>query len=210
MYTAKLYRIEDPEEIKRFLYENGFATVVTSEHNRITATHIPLELVVGDDGKWLLQGHFSRANEQWKQITPNKEILAIFLGPHTYISPRWYNHVNVPTWNYMAVHCYGTGRILEKDELRNALRGLVEHYEGAGKESTGYAVDTLPPDYLQVEMKAIVGFEMLVTRVEASYKLSQNRDAENYDNVVKELEKRNDPASTSIAEEMKRNRPRRF
>jgi transcriptional regulator len=96
MYIPKQYEIHDAREIERIIRNYGFATVISCHDGAPMATHLPLELA-GDRGQYKLLGHFARANHHWKAITPETEILAIFHGPHAYISPRWHDHVNVPT-----------------------------------------------------------------------------------------------------------------
>ena len=104
-------------------------------------------------------------------------------GPHTYISPTWYNHVNVPTWNYQAVHVYGSPRIVtDHAEMYSLLKKLIERHEVESQ----YKLETLPQDFVEKEMKGIVAFQIEVTRIEANYKLSQNRDRSEERRVGKE------------------------
>src|SRR6266498_2393897 len=116
MYIPKLYREEDKEKILEFLRQNNFPALVTYDGEKPIATHLPVEVIEGKDGALTIFGHMSRANPQGKSFG-EQEVLLIFQGAHTYISPRWYDHVNVPTWNYMMVHVYGKPRLLEGDEL---------------------------------------------------------------------------------------------
>lgn len=200
MYVPKRYELTDAAVIDQLIRENPFATLVSDASGVPTATHLPLQLF-SDRGRRTLQGHFARANNHWRSITPQIEVLAIFTGPHTYISPRWYGHVNVPTWNYIAIHCYGKMRLLEPDELRAALHELVSFHEGSGSE---YCVETLPHDFLNAQMSAIVGFEIAVDRVEAAAKLSQNRNQQDFRNVIAELRARGDASSLAVAEAMEK------
>jgi len=128
-------------------------------------------------------------------------VLAIFSGPHTYISSSWYDHENVPTWNYVAVHIYGTLRVISDEELRASLKQLVDKYE---KDSEKPArMENLSDKYLKHELMGIVGFEIAITRMEATNKLSQNRDAVNHQAIIQQLEKRGDAASLEVAGLMK-------
>ena len=205
MYTPKLYREEDRAKILEFLRQNEFATLVTYDGEKLTASHLLME-VLGDVERLFVIGHMSRANPQWKTFEKNDEALVIFQGPHTYISPTWYNHVNVPTWNYQAVHIYGKPRIVEnRDEAYQLLNKLVDRHE-AGSH---YKLETLPPDFVEKEIKGIVAFQIEVTRIEANYKLSQNRSDEDHQNIIAQLEKREDEMSHGVAEAMKRQRPSR-
>lgn len=203
MYIPKHFKEEDKNEIEKLIREFGFATLVSIEDNLPWATHIPLELVTDESGNWVLHGHVSRANPQWKNFEAANDVLAIFMGPHTYVSPSWYNHRNVPTWNYKAVHVYGKARLVEGEELENMLRNLMKRYETAHAEKPqGY--DEIPVHTLEKDLRGVVGFEIKVERVEATSKLSQNRDAESYQNVMDELKKSDAYDSKRIADEMQK------
>ena len=197
MYIPKLYREEDREEILAFLKQNNFPALVSFDGEKPVATHAPVEVVEDESGQLTFYGHISRANTQWKTFG-EQEILLIFQGAHTYISPRWYNHVNVPTWNYMIVHVYGKVRGVEGDQLYQLLSRLVQNHE----VSTGYRLEGLPQDFVNKEIKAVYGFAVDAKRVEASYKLSQNRNNEDHENIVRELGKRGDEYSQKIAKSM--------
>jgi transcriptional regulator len=202
MYISKLYREEDRGQILEFLKQNEFATLVTYDGEKPTASHLLME-VMEDGERLFVNGHMSRANPLWKMFEKNPEVLVIFQGPHTYISPTWYNHVNVPTWNYQAVHVYGSPRIISaRDEYYDLLSRLVVRHEG----ETKYRLETLPQDFVEKEMKGIVAFQIEVTRIEANYKLSQNREDEDYHNIVSHLEEREDEMSHGVAEAMKEKR----
>lgn len=199
MYTAKLNRNENTEELLNFIQANGFAILVSTVEGRPWATHIPLLL---SRDKKTLQGHIAKGNKQWKEWTADAEVLAIFQGPHTYISSSWYDHENVSTWNYIAVHAYGKLRIQTEEELLNSLRELTDKYEMQSEKPV--SVDRMNPDYVKKQMLGIVGFEIEISKIEATYKLSQNRDAKNHDSIIAELKKRGDHGSTSIAAEMQK------
>ena len=200
MYISKLYREEDRERILKFLQQNEFATLVAYDGEKPTASHLLME-VVEDGERLFVNGHMSKANPLWKTFEKNPEVLVIFQGPHTYISPTWYNHVNVPTWNYQAVHVYGNPRIVTgHDEAYDLLKKLIERHES----SSSYRLETLPQDFVEKEMKGIVAFQIGVTRIEANYKLSQNRSDVDYHNIVSKLEEREDEMSHGVAEAMKR------
>jgi len=205
MYISKLYREEDRGKILEFLRQNEFATVVAYDGEKPTASHLLMEVM--EDGEQLfVNGHMSKANPLWKTFEKNPEVLVIFQGPHTYISPTWYNHVNVPTWNYQAVHVYGSPRIVtDYDVVYQLLSRLVARNEG----EASYRLETLPQDFVEKEMKGIVAFQIEVTRIEANYKLSQNRDDQDYHNIVARLDERQDEMSHGVAEAMKAKRPTR-
>ncbi len=205
MYTPKLYREEERAKIIKFLKQNEFAILVTYDGEKPTASHLLVE-IFEEGEKLFINGHMSRANPLWKTFEKNAEVLTIFHGPHTYISPTWYNHVNVPTWNYQAVHVYGKLRIVEDyDEAYQILKRLTDRHETASH----YKLETLPQDFVAKEIKGIVAFQIEVTKIEANYKLSQNRNDEDYQNIVERLEEREDEMSHGVAEAMKSNRQTR-
>lgn len=201
MYIPKLYREENREKIIEFLRQNNFPALVSYDGEKLTATHLPVEIIESEEGALTVLGHMSRANPQWKSFG-EQEVLLIFQGAHTYISPRWYNHVNVPTWNYMMVHVYGRVRAVEGEELHSLLSQLVRSHEAG----TSYRLENLPEEFVQKEMKGVFGFALEVTRIDAGYKLSQNRNDEDHENIVHELEGQGDENSLGIAKEMKNTR----
>jgi len=203
MYISNLYREEDREKILEFLRQNEFATLVTYDGEKPTASHLLME--VEDEGGYLfVNGHMSKANPLWKTFEKNPEVLVIFQGPHTYISPTWYNHVNVPTWNYQTIHLYGKPRIVtDHKEYKSMLSRLVARHEG----ETSYRLEGLESDFVVDHMRGTVGFQVAVTRVEANYKLSQNRDEEDYRNIIHELHGRGDEMSRQVAAAMEKQRP---
>ena len=204
MYTPKLYREDDRTRILEFLQQNDFATVLAHDGERPVASHLLVEVIETSEG-WFINSHMSRANPLWKMFERNSEILVIFQGPHTYISPTWYNHINVPTWNYQAVHLYGRPRLVtDREETYQLLKRLTDRYE----KSDRYRMETLPPDFVEKEMKGVMAFQVEVTQIQANYKLSQNRDDEDYWNIVANLDKREDELSHGVAEAMRRQRPR--
>jgi len=201
MYISKLYREEDRAKILEFLRQNEFATLVIYDGEKPTASHLLME-VVDEDEKLLVNGHMSKANPLWKSFDPKNEVLVIFQGPHTYISPTWYKHVNVPTWNYQAVHMYGTPRIVIGDEYYAMLSRLIARHEGG----TNYRMEGLPQDFVEKQINGTVGFQITVTRIEANYKLSQNREDEDYHNIISHLNERQDEMSHAVANAMEKQR----
>ena len=203
MYIPKLYREEDRAKILEFIRQNDFAVLATYDGEKPVASHLLMEIV--EEGEMLfINGHMSRANPHWKTFEKNPEVLIIFHGAHTYISPTWYNHVNVPTWNYQSVHVYGRPRIItEYDEAYDVLRRLVNRYE----TGSHYKMETLPQDFVEKEIRGIVAFKVGVTRIEANYKLSQNRKDEDHANIITQLEERPDDLSHRVAEAMRQQRP---
>jgi transcriptional regulator len=200
MYTPKHFVNNNTDELKDFIRENGFGILVNVVEGKPTATHIPLAL--SDNGTKLF-GHMARANKQGKSFEADEEVLAIFSGPHAYISSSWYDHENVPTWNYIAIHVYGKIKIIEGEALYQSLKHLVDKYEKHSEKPV--SIETMSPEYVKRSMQGIIGIEITISNIEASYKLSQNRDQKNYQNIIHELEKRKDHQSDQVAFMMKRN-----
>jgi len=203
MYIPKYYEEKDWSEIEQLIKEFGFATLISILNHEPIAAHIPLELSKNEAEEWILSGHVSRANQIWKSFEPGKDVLAIFMGPHTYVSPTWYNHKNVPTWNYKAVHVYGKIRVLEGEELKNGLRNMMARYENLHAEHP-MKMEDIPHQLLEKDFNGLVAFQIKIERIEAASKLSQNRDAESYKGVIDHLKKSEAYDSKRIAEEMEK------
>ena len=201
MYTPEIYKNENQEEIKKFLQENSFGILINITNEKLCATHIPLELETTVAGNDILYGHISIENPQAQGLRNNDEVLAVFSGPHSYISSSWYDHENVPTWNYIAVHVYGKIKIIEGDGVIESLRKLVDKYE---KDSENpIRVEDLSKKTM-MQSRGIVACEIIITEIQATKKLSQNRDNKNYQNIISELEKITSNQSIAVANEMKK------
>ncbi len=174
MYIPNPFRIENNDDLHAFIRENSFAALVTMEANGAPfATHLPflLDAAAGETG--MLRAHMARANPQWQHFQAGREALVVFQGPHAYISPSWYAaQPAVPTWNYAAVHAYGTPRLLDASGLKSLLYAMVALYEGVGEESWQFEMG---PEYVEQMMRGIVGFEIPIARLEGKLKMSQNR-----------------------------------
>ena len=203
MYIPTLYKNENQAEIENFIHQNGFGILVNQTDGKLWATHIPLVLETNKSGKQILVGHVSKLNPQGSSFQNNNDVLAIFSGAHSYISSSWYDHENVPTWNYLAVHVYGKVTILNHEEAVNSLKNLVDKYET--KSEKPVRIEDLSEKTMR-EARGIIAFTIEITSIEAVKKLSQNRDDKNYENIVAELEKTNENQSIIIANEMKKNR----
>ncbi|PFB25912.1 transcriptional regulator [Bacillus cereus] len=198
MYIPKYFAIQDEEMKYEIIEQNSFATLFSQHNGEPYATHLPLLL---NRETLTLHGHFARPNEQWKD-SGNQHVLAIFQGPHSYISPSWYETNNaVPTWNYVAVHVYGELEIVEDEqELLNSLQDLVHKYEDP--QST-YSLNEVDSNYMAGLSKGIVGFKIKISKIEGKAKLSQNHSVARRKLVVEELEKVGSEGSRGIAELMK-------
>ncbi len=203
MYVPKYYKVSDLEQIKEFIQHNSFATIVSIRKGKPIAAHIPV-LLKKIENDYYLTGHLAYGNPLWKTFEEVQDILVIFNGPHAYISSSWYEHENVPTWNYQAVHVYGKASLIEGIALEQDLTSLLEKYESFRENPVLW--DKLSPELLQQEMKGIKGFKIKVEEVQAAYKLSQNRNASDYANIIKELYKEENPHADAVAEAMKKNR----
>lgn len=203
MYIPELYKNENREEIEHFIHQNGFAILVNQTQGKLWATHTPLLLETDANGKLILVGHISKANPQASSFNDNEEVLAIFSGAHAYISSSWYDHENVPTWNYLAVHVYGKVRVYNQEEGLHFLKKLVDKYEAQSENPI--RVENLSEKTMR-EAHGIVAFEIEITNIEAQKKLSQNRDDKNYKKIIEELEKSKENQAIAIAEAMKNNR----
>jgi transcriptional regulator len=199
MYTPEIYKNEDPESIRVFLKENSFGILINQTNGKLCATHIPIELEVNADGKEILQGHISKLNPQAEGFAENDQVLAIFSGPHAYISSSWYDHENVPTWNYIAVHVYGRIKIVDEAATIEQLKKLVDKYEASSANPV--RVEDLSAKTMR-EARGIFGFEIEIDEIQATKKLSQNRDDHNYKNIISELEKTENPQAIAVADEM--------
>lgn len=159
----------------------AFGTLLTHAHDAFTVTHLPFELDAQPSPFGTLIGHVARSNPQWREIGEGISALAILHGPHAYVSPSWYpgrreDPRQVPTWDYLAVHAHGMLRTFaDPDRLYALLKRLTERNESTRAEP--WHITDAPADYVQEQMRFIVGLELRIDKLEGRYKLSQNRDA---------------------------------
>lgn len=203
MYVPSSFRMDDPAELRAFMRRHSFATLVTQGRGGMVASHLPLLLDPDAGPRGRLLGHMARANPQWRDV--DGEALAVFSGPHAYISPTWYETPGtVPTWNYAAVHAYGPLRLVEdRDALRDILRRTVATYERPMPAPWTY--DEADPDIDRM-LGAVVGFEVEIARIEGKAKLNQNHPEERRRKVIRALEARTDDDSRAIARLMTESR----
>ncbi|MEC1621649.1 FMN-binding negative transcriptional regulator [Bacillus mojavensis] len=201
MYIPKYYKVTNVDDIWDFVQNNSFGTIVTTAQGKPIATHLPLQLMKEGD-TYYITGHIAYGNPQWRTFEACEEVLVMFQGPHAYISSSWYEKENVPTWNYQAVHVYGTASILNEEELKHDLTMLLQKYEKHRKNPVLW--DKLSPQLLESQLKGIVGFKMKVGEIQASYKLSQNRNEEDYMNIIDQLRNEGDSNSKQMAELMEK------
>jgi transcriptional regulator len=189
-----------------FIRQQSFATLVTLGSDGLIASHLPMLLDAAPAPFGTLRCHVARANTQWRDPKAEVPALVIFGGPQAYVSPGWYATKQetgkvVPTWNYAVVHAYGTLRIFEDaDSLRALVRALTDRHE-AGRTQP-WSIDDAPAEFIDRQLKGIVGIEMPISRLEGKWKLSQNRPAEDRAGVIGGLRELSDDGSAAIAELM--------
>lgn len=204
MYIPKHFEGDEPIG-REIMQAHSWALLMTAGEDGVPiATH--LSLLWQDDGTehGSLIGHMARANGHWKLFARAADSLALFWGPHAYVSPTWYTPgVKVPTWNYVTVHAYGRPQIVEDTKAAlDVLAALAAVYEGTSEESWG--LRRLPPGNAEVQTRGIVAFHMPLSRVETKIKLSQNRDLEDRQRVIAKLEASDNQDAQATAEWMKR------
>ena len=199
MYSPKYFKLEDEHMIDEIIEQHSFATLISYQNEEPVATHLPLVL---DREQGCLYGHFAKPNYQWKTYE-NQTFLAIFHGPHSYISSSWYEtETAVPTWNYVTVHVYGKMELMEDSmEISKALTNLVEKYEAPNSR---YSLENVDATYIEQLSKGIVPFKMHITKIEAKAKLSQNHPPERKQRVIEQLEKSTRQEDHEVAAWMKR------
>ena len=202
MHSPSQFRIKDHKILIQFIKENAFASLITSANPFPLASQIPIE-VVDESDVLFLYGHVSAANPQaeiFKQ--ENVASLAIFNAGHSYVSSSWYEQENVSTWNYRSVQVKGFINPLLDEDLRSHLIRMQAKYEK--EQANPRTVETMSKEYFEKQVKGVRGFSMKISSVEGSWKLSQNRNEKDFQNIIVELEKQNDPNATEIACEMKK------
>jgi transcriptional regulator len=195
VYIPEFNRIEDRDTSLAFLRANPFAVLVSSLDGLPFATHVPLA-VRERSGQIVLRGHVAKANPHWKSFGQEQESLVIFQGPHAYISPALYEiPESVPTWNYAAVHVYGRVSVVDEKQSREILEELI------GEFDSSYAAQwaSLSEEYRSRMLRHIVAFEMLASRLETKFKLSQNRTRREQANIVRALANSGDSAVAGVA-----------
>ena len=198
MYIPPAFRVEDASQLAAFIQRHSFATLITHDGAAPFASHLPMLYRPEAGAHGTLLSHMARANPQWQHFTSGTEALVVFHGPHSYISPSWYQTgPAVPTWNYAAVHAYGIPVVFsEHERVVSLLRELVSTYESAFERPWP---GDLPDDYRDKLMKGIVAFEIPVTRLEGKFKLGQNRPGADLQRVFEVLSRSDDADSRAVA-----------
>lgn len=182
MYIPRANQEERIPVMQELIEDQPFASLITMGASGLFASHIPM--VLERDGAspghlGCLKGHLSRANQHWREFTPTIQALAIFSGPHHYITPSWYEEKqetgrDVPTWNYVVVHAYGYLKVIEDGDWMMAhLERLTTIHEAASP--VPWKLGDAPAGYIASMVKGIVGIELVIERLEGKWKVSQNR-----------------------------------
>jgi transcriptional regulator len=198
MYIPSTFEVTDKEVLYKFMENHSFAVLFSQWNNVPTASHLPLLL---DRTENCLYGHMAKANPQWQDI--QNEVLVVFNGPHTYISPSWYEtNQAVPTWNYTALHVTGEFSLIENPhELLQILEQTTYVFESSIMQP--WEMSNLDPKLLDHLSEGIIGFKIAISKIEGKWKLSQNHSKERRQQVIHALEEKSDDDSKQIAKMMR-------
>jgi transcriptional regulator len=211
-YVPPHFEESDVARLHAAMREFPFGTVVLNGPDGLVASHVPIliEPEWGEFGRLLF--HFARPNPQWRLVRPETEALAIFLGPHTYVSPSWYATKRetgkvVPTWNYVAIHAYGPLEVFEDPEsLRDLVTRLTAAHEANLPEP--WKPSDAPDDFIATQLRGIVGLRMPIARLYGKWKMSQNRPAADRDGAIDALTASERPDDRATADVMREVRDR--
>ena len=200
MYIPEFNRIEDQPTALDFMRANPFAILVSDSSRRPFRDHLPV-IIAGSGEELRIRAHVAKANPHWKMIE-QQESLIIFHGPHAYISPALYEiRESVPTWNYATVHAYGHGKLLPADSDKyQVLSELISQFDSSYMQQW----NSFDEQYRTRMLNHIVAFEIAITRVEAKFKLSQNRTKAEQENVIQALGASTDSAISGVADLMRK------
>ncbi len=204
MYTPRAFREDDIGALRAAMRRIGAAAIVGRGPDGLVATHAPVEIVAEPEPLGTIRCHFARANPHAGSIASGGELLLVFQGPQGYVTPNWYPSKRasgevVPTWNYVAIHAYGTARTFDDPALLKAhLAALTDGFESGRPEPWG--IDDAPADFVDGMVRAIVGIEIAVTRVEGKWKMSQNRPADDAAGVAAGFRAQGDDALAALVE----------
>ena len=204
MYAIPHFKIKDPLRILAFMKEHSFVTLCGADaKGRPVATHVPV-FVDQVDGELILSGHIMRSSDHHLAFEENPQVMAVFHGPHAYISASWYVKPDqASTWNYMTVHASGKIRFTDQQALLDILKRTTDHFEQDPDSPAGF--DKMSADYVDRLSKAIVAFEIRVDNIDHVFKLSQNRDDVSYQQIIDHLSQ-GDAQAKAVAEEMRKSR----
>jgi transcriptional regulator len=181
MYLPASFREDDPEVLHDLIRQRPLGTLISHGADGLTATPLPFRLAAEEGPHGVLRAHLARANPHWRALAAAAECLVIFQGDDGYITPNWYpskaaTGKAVPTWNYVAVHAWGRPQVIDDiDWLRAQLDQLTHGHEQ--RRAAPWSIDDAPADYIAAQIKAVVGLEIRIDRIEGKWKMSQNKDA---------------------------------
>ena len=204
MYNLPYHKEKDEQQIRAFIKQYPFAFLTGCDSsNRPVATQVPI-FIEDRDGKQIMRGHIMKNTDHHKAFLHNENVLVVFTGKHTYVSGTWYsNPYTASTWNYMSVHLKGIIRFLDDHALEDILRMTTLYFEDQNEQSPT-VFDNLPVEFKQRVMGAIVAFEIEVKEMDTIFKLSQDRDAESYQNIINKLKEQDEDGRVIAAEMEKR------
>lgn len=211
MYQPSQFVEDRPEVLRSLVQAHPLGTLVTVGPDGLRADHIPF-LIEDHGGQTTLRAHVARANPLWRDLAPDTQALVIFQGPSRYITPSWYATKRetgkvVPTYNYMVVHAHGTLRAIDDPAwVRSLVERLTDHFESG--RSAPWAVSDAPDEFVTQQLRAVVGIELPVTRIEGKWKVSQNRPAADRAGVVEGLRETGDPAAEVMAAAVEAHAPK--
>lgn len=203
MYIPKHFDEPKIEVMRALIRDYPLATLITLSSDGLNANHIPLHWVAaGDTSYGSLRGHIARSNPLWMDYDPQVEVLAVFQSENAYISPSWYatkpqTGKVAPTWNYAAVHAYGTLRVIDDSAwIRRQLEAMTQEFEAGFSEP--WSIEDAPADFTERLITQIVGIDISVTRLQGKWKVSQNQPAENRCSVIAALCESGQPAMADL------------
>jgi len=212
MYVPAHFAEDRPEVLHGLMRARPLAALIAIGPGGIVANHVPLQLELGPLGLGVLRGHLARANPMWQEYDRSQDVLALFQGSDSYISPSWYptkqEHGKVvPTWNYCTVHAHGPMRVHEDAPWLRALVGSLTDWQEAGLPHP-WAVQDAPEDYVRSLLAQIVGIEIEIRRLTGKWKLSQNQPARNRAGVVQALAARESADAQAMAQLIRAHEPK--
>ena len=199
MHLPKLYKSEDFNLLKEIISENSFASLITY-NEKILSTKAMMQMNELENDIFHIETHISRADPIARKIKEGNEVLCDFLGTHSYISSSWYDHINVSTWNYEEVQIYGLVAIMSDNELYNHLKKLTDFFELPQK--CPMTLEKMGTEFVEKEMKGALGIKIIPTEIKIKQKLSQNRDEENYQKIIDNLNQSNFQNDQIMAKKM--------
>jgi transcriptional regulator len=208
MYSLPYFKEQDEAVVLQFIHDHPFAFLAGSDGNgKPVVTQVPV-FIDRKEGKLFLSGHIMKNTDHHKAFQQNPQVVAVFSGPHTYVSASWYEDKRqASTWNYISVHARGLLQFTDEKALLAILERTTNHFENNPESGANFR--DLSPDYVQRLASAIVAFEIEVQQIDNVFKLSQNRDEKSYDNIIQKLEGK-DGAGSFIAGQMRKRRSALF